>query len=73
MSMAIANKVTNPSPVIGDVDCFSIPEFCRRHGICRGSFYNMKKNGTAPRTMKVLGRVMISKESALQWRQEVES
>jgi hypothetical protein len=52
-----------------DVDAYSIPEFCRRHGICRGTYYNLKANKTAPREFRAMGRVLISKEEARRWRE----
>ena len=53
-------------------DAYSIVEFCQRHGLSRGSFYNLEKIGQAPRVMRVGGRVMISKEAAADWRRERE-
>jgi hypothetical protein len=61
-------QVTNPSHD-DDVDAYSIPEFCRRHGICRGTYYHMKANRTAPREFRAMGRVLISKEEATRWRE----
>ena len=51
---------------------YSIDEFCRPHGICRASFYNLQNRGEAPRTMKVGARVLISVEAAADWRRERE-
>jgi predicted DNA-binding transcriptional regulator AlpA len=56
-------------PHVDDVDAYSIPEWCRRHGVCRGTYYNMKANGTAPREFRMMGRVMISREEAHRWRE----
>jgi hypothetical protein len=56
-----------PSPQI-DLDSYSIDEFCRRNSICRGTYYNMKGAGTAPRETRAMGRVLISKEAAHEWR-----
>jgi hypothetical protein len=67
---AASLQVTAASnPHVDDVDAYSIPEFCRRHGICRGTFYNMKANGTAPREFRMMGRVLISKEEAQRFRE----
>lgn len=52
---------------------YSVSEFCQAHGICRATFYNLKRNGEAPRTMLVGGRVMISFEAATIWRAEREA
>jgi predicted DNA-binding transcriptional regulator AlpA len=65
--VAASPQVATPSH--DDVDAYSIPEFCRRHGICRGTYYNMKANRTAPREFRMMGRVMIAKEEAIRWRE----
>ncbi len=49
-------------------DAYSIVEFCQRHGFSRASFYNLEKDGEAPRMMRVGGRILISKEAAADWR-----
>jgi hypothetical protein len=46
----------------------TIDQFCAEHNISRGTFYNLEKDGQAPRTMKVRGRRLISEESASAWR-----
>ncbi|SNB54374.1 hypothetical protein SAMN05414138_10221 [Rhodoplanes sp. JGI PP 4-B12] len=51
---------------------FSIEEFCQLHGISRATYYNLKKEGKGPREMAVLGRKLISDESAAMWRQQME-
>jgi predicted DNA-binding transcriptional regulator AlpA len=53
-------------------DAYSILEFCQRHGLSRSAFYNAVKAQQGPRLMKVGNRVMISRESAEQWRRERE-
>jgi len=52
---------------------YSIGEFCDQHGICRATFYNLRKQGIGPRIMKVGGRILISEEAAAGWRQNMES
>jgi predicted DNA-binding transcriptional regulator AlpA len=47
---------------------YSISEFCSLHGISRSTFYNLVKAGRGPRTMRVNGRTLISKEAAEHWR-----
>jgi hypothetical protein len=54
-----------------DLDAYSIEEFCRRHSISRGTYYNMKEAGKGPREGHALGRVLITKESALDWRKMI--
>jgi hypothetical protein len=53
-------------------DAYSIQEFCRRHSISHGTYYNMKNAGKGPREGHVLGRVLITKEAALAWRRKIE-
>ena len=43
----------------------SIKEFCKLVGISRGSYYNLKRTGQGPRTMKILRRELISREAVL--------
>jgi predicted DNA-binding transcriptional regulator AlpA len=47
---------------------WTIEEFCAAHGICRATYYNLKKVGKAPPAMKVGGRKLISEEAAAEWR-----
>jgi hypothetical protein len=51
----------------------SIPEFCLRHDISRGTYYNLKKAGKGPRTMHVNGRELISIEAEADWRKACEA
>lgn len=55
-------------PVPAELDSYSIEEFCRRNSISRGSFYNMRDAGTGPREKRAMGRVLITKEAAQEWR-----
>lgn len=52
---------------------FTIDEFCHAHRISRAHFYNLQKGGTAPRTMRLGARVLISSEAAADWRREREA
>ncbi len=64
-------------PLFGEtpnLDAFSIGEFCARHGpISRAFYYVLRKDGKAPREMRVGGRVLISAEAAAQWRRDRET
>jgi hypothetical protein len=63
-----------PQPDIGkhiDRDAYSIEEFCRRHSISRATYYNLKTAGKGPRESHALGRVLITKESAHDWREMI--
>lgn len=53
-------------------EAFSVLEFCEAHSISRGTFYNMLRDGTAPRLMKVGKRTLVSREAAAEWRAQME-
>jgi len=57
---------------LADTLAFSIPEFCRRHGISRAHFYNLSKSGNGPAVMRVGRRTLISAEAAAEWRRRME-
>jgi predicted DNA-binding transcriptional regulator AlpA len=50
----------------------SIDQFCAEFGISRGTFYNLKRSGKAPRTMKVGTRTVISEQAKQDWVHERE-
>ncbi|MGB8400290.1 hypothetical protein [Bradyrhizobium sp.] len=54
-----------------ELDAYSIEVFCRRHSISHGTYYNLKEKGIGPREGHVLGRVLITKEAALEWRMKI--
>jgi predicted DNA-binding transcriptional regulator AlpA len=47
---------------------YSIKEFCFQHDISRSKFYDLLKNGLAPKMMQVGRRRLISVEAAKEWR-----
>ena len=51
---------------------FSVAEFCREHGISRGLFYNMLREGRGPSVIKAGRRTLISREAAEDWRRRME-
>ena len=51
----------------------TIPQFCDGHNISRTHFYQLIKDGKAPRLMKVGRRTLISQEAAAEWRKRMES
>jgi hypothetical protein len=62
-------KLTRTMPALpDDIDAVSIPEFCRRHGISQSLYYDLNARKLGPRTMKVGGRTLISREAAAAWR-----
>ncbi len=54
-------------------DAYSIPEFCKRHGISPSFYFAEAKAGRGPRIMRVGTRVLISKEAAADWRRDRET
>jgi predicted DNA-binding transcriptional regulator AlpA len=54
-------------------DVLTLEEFCSQNGICVATFYNLKKIGKAPRSMKVGWRRFISIEAAAAWRRQMEA
>jgi Zn-dependent peptidase ImmA (M78 family) len=75
--MAVHPQTTKRRPFAndqtGDVDAYSLAEFCRRHGISLQLYYKLAQQGLAPRTFYVGTRVLVSKEAAAQWRAEREA
>jgi predicted DNA-binding transcriptional regulator AlpA len=65
------SAVASPSPT--PRLALSIPEFCEAHGISQSFFFKLKKQGEAPREMKVGARTLITFESAAEWRREREN
>lgn len=61
---------TKPKKPGGDL-AFSIDEFCRRHSISHGTYYNLKEKDEGPREGHVMGRVLITKEAAKDWRKKI--
>ena len=55
-----------------DMQSQSVKAFCKSNGISRSLFYNLKKNGKAPRMMKIGRRTLISVEAASDWRKAME-
>jgi len=50
---------------------YSIPEFCRRNGISRGSYFTLREMGNAPRELRPTGKtkgiVRISAQAEADW------
>jgi hypothetical protein len=51
-------------------DAIPIPEFCQQHSISRAQYYVLKKKGLGPDEMRLLGRVLITREAAARWRKK---
>jgi hypothetical protein len=52
---------------------FSVDEFCARNGICRATYYNLKKCGKGPKAMRVGCRDIISIEAETAWHRRMEA
>ncbi len=52
---------------------YSVAEFCREHGISRGLFYRLLREGRGPRVIKAGRRTLISREAAEEWRRRMET
>jgi hypothetical protein len=66
-------KSTEAPESTAERDAYSIDEFCRRHNISHGTYYNLKNRGLGPREARAMSRVIITKEAAADWRRERES
>ncbi len=51
----------------------SIQEFCQANGISQSFFYKLRKQGKAPKIMRVGRRTLISADAAQEWRKEMEA
>jgi len=50
----------------------TVAEFCSTYRISRGTFYNLLREGRAPRTCMIGRRRLISLPAADEWRQQLE-
>lgn len=53
-------------------DAYTIPEFCKRHGLSRGAYYLLRQRGQGPIEMRLGRSVRISVEAAEYWRRRME-
>jgi hypothetical protein len=72
-SPSVRANSTGPPKSTEERDAYSIDEFCRRHGISRGTYYNLKTRGLGPREARAMSRVIISVEAAADWRRQRET
>jgi hypothetical protein len=49
---------------------FTIQEFCDAHRISRSQFYRLREHGLGPKEKSVLGKTIITAESATAWRRK---
>jgi predicted DNA-binding transcriptional regulator AlpA len=52
---------------------YTIATFCEAHRISRSTFYNLVRDGIAPRFFKLGPSVRITREAAAKWRAEREA
>ena len=52
---------------------YSVPGFCKSHGISRSFLYLLWRERRGPRVMRVGGRTLISAEAAADWRRAMEA
>jgi len=55
------------------LDAYSIPLFCARHGISERFYFKLKAAGCGPAEMRLGNRMLISREAAVRWRAEHEA
>jgi hypothetical protein len=65
--------MSDTNQTTGDLDAYSIAEFCRRHSIPLRMFSKLLDRGQAPATFFVGSFVLVSKEAAARWRAEREA
>lgn len=56
-----------------NTEAFTIQQFCNAHSISRALFYKLIKEGTGPRIAKLGRKRIITRESAAEWRKQIEN
>ena len=51
---------------------FTVAEFCDSHRVSRSKLYQLWKDGTGPKIIRIGTKVLISVEAATDWRRERE-
>jgi hypothetical protein len=54
-----------------ELDAYSIEGFCKRHSISRSTYYSLEAEGSGPVEGHAMGRILITKESAFDWRKKI--
>ena len=54
-------------------EAYSVQQFCDEHGFSRALFYKILKDGRGPKISKLGRRTLITKQSAAEWRNRLES
>lgn len=60
------------SPAAAPALAYNVREFCAGNKISKSHFYALLREGLGPRLMRAGGRVLISHESAAEWRRRME-
>jgi excisionase family DNA binding protein len=68
MPMAVNKAESERSPL-----AFTVEEFAEAYRLSRATVYNMWRDGEGPTRMRVRGRVLISRDAAERWRQQIEA
>jgi hypothetical protein len=55
---------------IFDFAAHTISEFCRAHRISRAHYYVLRRRGLGPEETELLGKIIITHESAARWRKQ---
>ena len=65
-------KKKKPAPVVlvPNAAAYSIPEFCEAHRISESMYYKIRGLGLGPKEARALTKMIITKESAADWRRE---
>jgi predicted DNA-binding transcriptional regulator AlpA len=71
--MAEKKQLPRFSIAAHDKYALTIHDFCRLHSISEFLFYQLNKEGRAPKTMAVGSKRLISIEAAAEWRREREA
>lgn len=52
---------------------YTINDFCKAYSISRSLFYKLKDQGKAPKTFALGKRILISREAAQSWQENLEA
>jgi hypothetical protein len=63
------HEAPSPPPRMA-VAAYTIPEFCEAHRISRTHFYELQRRGLGPDVAELLGKKIITHESAGKWRRQ---
>jgi hypothetical protein len=55
-------------PRVPPTAVFSIPSFCRAHGLSQSFYHELRNRGLAPDELRLGSKVLITFESAARWR-----